>query len=278
MIVVGSTSPSPADAAASRRSRRRSKGGNGGGATRDEIELQKQSSDIQIQLSLQDSKQTDARVALLYKSAAASAGANTSVNPIRPDSAAWKTRESWLIDEVRQIIRVDEDQGPPRWYCPVEAAGFPENAPLLLCLPGVRVPPPVAVAAILISHQKQGFKMHSFFVKRKHEMKSSCRSSIAQVLQTLISRHPWCCRHSLQWIEHYTASTKTSEVTTLVGEVFQRIWNRSITESLEKSTRFVLASKIIFLLLGSWDSPSKAKKKGRDLKLLIVYCQLLNCL
>jgi len=137
MIVVGSTSPSPADAAASRRSRRRSKGGNGGGATRDEIELQKQSSDIQIQLSLQDSKQTDARVALLYKSAAASAGANTSVNPIRPDSAAWKTRESWLIDEARQIIRVDEDQGPPRWYCPVEAAGFPENAPLLLCLPDI---------------------------------------------------------------------------------------------------------------------------------------------
>jgi hypothetical protein len=148
MIVVASESPSPPDAAASRRLRRRSKGGNGGGATRDEIELQKQSSDIQIQLSLQDSKQTDARVALLYKSAAASAGANTSVNPISPDSAAWKTRESWLIDEARQIIRVDEDQGPPRWYCPVEAGGFPENAPLLLCLPGVRVPPPVVVAAI----------------------------------------------------------------------------------------------------------------------------------
>jgi len=72
----------------------------------------------------------------------------------------------------------------------VEAAGFPENAPLLLCLPGVRAPSPVAVAAILISHQKQGFKMNSFFVKRKHEMKSSCRSSIAQVPQTLISRHP----------------------------------------------------------------------------------------
>jgi hypothetical protein len=120
--------------------------------------------------------------------------------------------------------------------------------------------------------------MHGFFVKRKHEMRSSCRSSIAQVPQTLISRHPWCCRHSLQWIEHYTASTKTSEVRTLVGEVFQRIWNRSITESLEKSARFVLASSIILLLLGSWDSLSKAKKKGRDLKLLIVYCLLLDCL
>jgi hypothetical protein len=150
-VVAGSTTPPLAVAAAetARRRRRRSEGFmsiGGAGATRAEIELDQKlhESDqlVQVSSASKDSiKQIrrDAGVALLNKSAAT---AQTSVKQSLHDTAAvWRTRE-WLLDEAREIMAqaVDDRRGPPRWYCPVEAAGFPENAPLLLCLPGLDKP------------------------------------------------------------------------------------------------------------------------------------------
>jgi hypothetical protein len=147
-VVAGSTTPPLAVAAAetARRRRRRSEGFmsiGGAGATRAEIELDQKlhESDqlVQVSSASKDSiKQIrrDAGVALLNKGAAT---AQTSVKQSLDDTAAvWRTRE-WLLDEARDFMAqaVDDRGGPPRWYCPVEAAGFPENAPLLLCLPDI---------------------------------------------------------------------------------------------------------------------------------------------
>ncbi|CAK9192879.1 unnamed protein product [Sphagnum troendelagicum] len=147
-VVAGSTTPPLAVAAAetARRRRRRSEGFmsiGGAGATRAEIELDQKlhESDqlVQVSSASKDSiKQIrrDVGVALLNKSAAT---AQTSVKQSLDDTAAvWRTRE-WLLDEARDFMAqaVDDRGGPPRWYCPVEAAGFPENAPLLLCLPDI---------------------------------------------------------------------------------------------------------------------------------------------
>jgi hypothetical protein len=150
-VVAGSTTPPLAVAAAEtarrrRRRRRRSEGFmniGGAGATRAEIELDQKlhESDqlVQVSSASKDSIKQIRRVALLNKSAAT---AQTSVKQSLHDTAAvWRTRE-WLLDEAREIMAqaVDDRGGPPRWYCPVEAAGFPENAPLLLCLPGLYNP------------------------------------------------------------------------------------------------------------------------------------------
>jgi hypothetical protein len=184
-VIAGSTTPPLAVAAAetARRRRRRSEGFmsiGGAGATRAEIELDQKlhESDqlVQVSSASKDSiKQIrrDAGVALLNKSAAT---AQTSVKQSLHDTAAvWRTRE-WLLDEAREIMAqaVDDRRGPPRWYCPVEAAGFPENAPLLLCLPGLYKP---QLLLLLVTTIKVLDQDHSF----------SCTTHerFLQIMQTL---------------------------------------------------------------------------------------------
>jgi len=187
-VVAGSTTPPLAVAAGEtvrRRRRRRIEGFmniGGAGATRAEIELDQKlhESDqlVQVSSASKDSiKQIrrDAGVALLNKSAAT---AQTSVKQSLDDTAAvWRTRE-WLLDEAREILAeaVDDRGGPPRWYCPVEAAGFPENAPLLLCLPGL-YKPQLLLLLLLVTTIKVLDQDYSFSCT-KHER-------FLQIMQTL---------------------------------------------------------------------------------------------
>lgn len=78
-------------------------------------------------------KERDARVAFLERiSAPGDIGASE-------EGAAAATQDeedlgALLGAKVQELL--EADNGPPRWYSPVEAQICPDNAPLFLCLPG----------------------------------------------------------------------------------------------------------------------------------------------
>lgn len=75
------------------------------------------------------SKDRDARVALLQKSVARVTNRQTE------EKNKKRYRGQWLLEQIWELVHADS--GSPGWYCPLDAGGFPENAPLFLCLPGL---------------------------------------------------------------------------------------------------------------------------------------------